>query len=413
MQTIRGEFDSSIRLTFFFMKCIGAWVTDTFAEQIRGYVAAFYTLATICTGIVTMSRDMYFSRSNVNDLLFASCNVLSVLLTSVKIATVMIHKTEFFELISHMKHNFWHAEYNDNEKEILGQSWKICILFVTIVTVTGHGAILGYIATPIIDNMGKNESDRVLIFNMWVKAPLWKTPYYEMMFFLQISILYHVSICYFTFDNILCIISIHLSGQFRILQYRLETYCHVEKNMGDENGNGNVVINDVSKSYEKLKNCIRQHQRLIDFSTKLENVFTLAILAQVVISSALICLLVYLSFLDNSSTVKRCGFISFTMGSSFMLLMFTYSCHVIVDESNNIAQAAYSGLWPHMSMNRTGKSLRRDLMIVIARSRNVCSLTAFGFFPISLETYTKIMSSAVSYFTILKQSTEFSEQSEL
>lgn len=37
-------------------------------------------------------------------------------------------------------------------------------------------------------NRGKNESDRILPFNMWLELPLSITPYFEVMFVVQVSI---------------------------------------------------------------------------------------------------------------------------------------------------------------------------------------------------------------------------------
>ncbi|XP_076174618.1 odorant receptor Or2-like [Ptiloglossa arizonensis] len=93
-----------------------------------------------------------------------------------------------------------------------------------------------------------------------------------------------------------------------------------------------------------------------------------------------------------------------------MLLMFTYSCNGLVEESGKIGTAAYSALWTLVPMNRAGRMLRNDLLVVIIRSRRVCCVTANGFFPISLETYTKIMSTAVSYFTLLRDRSETTDK---
>ncbi|XP_043794000.1 odorant receptor 4-like [Apis laboriosa] len=89
-----------------------------------------------------------------------------------------------------------------------------------------------------------------------------------------------------------------------------------------------------------------------------------------------------------------------------LLFMFTYSCDGVIEQSGNVAIGAYSALWTIMPMDKFGKMLRKDLIMVIERSRRVCCLTANGFFPVSLETYTTILSTAVSYFTLLRNNIE-------
>ncbi|XP_076632187.1 odorant receptor 13a-like [Colletes latitarsis] len=234
----------------------------------------------------------------------------------------------------------------------------------------------------ITTNIGKNESDRILPFNMWVNLPITITPYFEIVFFLQ----------------------------FRILQYRLTTLYQAEEEKKDVNANISVTYR-AEQSYEKLKNCVRQHQMLIDCCARLENVFTYMILAQVVIFSVLICFTGFQLLSETTTIARRCNFAFITIASTIMLFMFTYSCHGLVDQSDNVGIAAYSALWAYIPMNRAGKMIRNDLLMVIIRSRKYCCVTAYGFFPIALETFTKIMSTAVSYFTLLRQSSETANQS--
>lgn len=85
------------------------------------------------------------------------------------------------------------------------------------------------------------------------------------------------------------------------------------------------------------------------------------------------------------------SFISYLFAGMCQLWMFTYSCDCITQESAEIASAAYTSPWIDLPMDKFGKMLRKDLQIVVMRSRRACCLTACGFFPISLETYTKVI----------------------
>lgn len=92
----------------------------------------------------------------------------------------------------------------------------------------------------------------------------------------------------------------------------------------------------------------------------------------------------------NSSPTRRMIFVFHITGSLSQLLLFTYSCDALIEESTNVGSAIYSGPWIHLPMDRIGKMLRKDLTIIIVRSRKPCCLTASGFFPVSLETCTKV-----------------------
>ncbi|XP_043793990.1 odorant receptor 4-like isoform X3 [Apis laboriosa] len=255
--------------------------------------------------------------------------------------------------------------------------------------------------TMIMAQSGNNESERMLPFNMWINLPVSKTPYYEITFFIQATCVYYVGISYFCFDNIFCIMAIHLAGQFRILRYRFTKLCDIEY----ENSQS-ILSKQMHKFYEKFRKCVQHHQALIDFYQNLENVYTMITLGQVLVFSVLICLFGYQVLVATISFARRFIFVFMLNGSMFLLFMVTYSCNGVIEHSDNVAIGAYSALWTIMPMDKFGKIFRKDLIIVIRRSRRVCCLTANGFFPVSLETYTKILSTALSYFTLLSNRIE-------
>ena len=54
-----------------------------------------------------------------------------------------------------------------------------------------------------------------------------------------------------------------------------------------------MITNYAHTFYEKLKMYVRHHQTLINFCDRLENVYTMLILGQVLVFSVLICLFAY------------------------------------------------------------------------------------------------------------------------
>lgn len=190
-------------------------------------------------------------------------------------------------------------------------------------------------------------------------------------------------------------------------------------------GNPDANKNSSDECYKAFKNYVQQHQALLDFCETLEEIFTIIVIGQILMFSILFCflgyqviLVKYLFFLfsfffflaknhyfwtlqlniacNNIDTQAdltpsyRISFISYLFAGMCQLWMFTYSCDCITQESAKIASAAYASPWINLPMDKFGKMLRQDLQIVVMRSRRACCLTACGFFPISLETYTKV-----------------------
>ncbi|XP_076175227.1 odorant receptor 4-like [Ptiloglossa arizonensis] len=321
------------------------------------------------------------------DIITSVCNTSVVFICVTKISALIVYKMEFLQLIMFMKEHFWEVDYNHEEKQIVDNVRKTCTYFTTLVTFSAQCTLASNVGTPIIENLGRNITERLLPYNMWIDFPLWATPYFEIMFTLQVLGMYMISVAYFSVDNILCLMTVHTSGQFRILQYRLTKLGDIEEQTKDEDTR---LTNYSYDCYEKFKSCVKYHQILIDFCEKIENVFSVIALVQVLSFSLLICLYGHETFLADKSISRRIVFFFFLVGSIHMLFMFSYTCNGLIEESGNVALAAYSAPWPYTPMNKTGRMLRNDLMTVILRSRKPCCLTAYGFFPVSLKTCTTV-----------------------
>lgn len=102
----------------------------------------------------------------------------------------------------------------------------------------------------------------------------------------------HIGVTYFCFDNFFCIMNLHAASQFRILQYRMAN-MKILKSKGEEIGKGKIAANSSSlanKRYATFKDNVRQHQALIAYCEKIEQVFSLIVLGQVLMFSMIICL---------------------------------------------------------------------------------------------------------------------------
>nr|XP_034179569.1 odorant receptor 13a-like [Osmia lignaria] len=396
--TILRVGDVSITFTSFFMKLIGFWLAANRSEQRLRDVTLFYTMFAILFALWIQTVDFYHSREDFGACLYNACNILSLTVPMFKILVLLVHKKKFFNLITYFERNFLHANYDKYEASVLASCKRQCTFFICIFIFFTEITVMSYIGTPIIANIGKNESERELPFNMWVNLPVTMTPYFEIFFTVEALCVYHIGLAYFCFDNILCILSLHLAGQFKILQYRLSSKYIVTLEKNSEK-NCSKLLND---SYGTFKGCIRQHQTLIAFCNQLEEVFSLIVLVQVMAFSLLICLDGFQMLLADLPFRRLIFFFHF-MATTCQLLMFSYSCDRIIRESMKLAPAVYSGPWLLFPISENGQKIKKDLIMVIMRSNVPCCLTGSGFFMVSLETYTKVLTTAASYFTLLQQ----------
>ena len=106
----------------------------------------------------------------------------------------------------------------------------------------------------------------------------------------QLMTLYHIGVGYFCFDNLLCVMNLHLATQFQILQYKMSRMTDLTNKGKGETNLQFFSASSANKCYTVFKMYVQQHQALIAYCGKLESVFNLPVLAQVLAFSLVMCL---------------------------------------------------------------------------------------------------------------------------
>ena len=130
-------------------------------------------------------------------------------------------------------------------------------------------------------------------------------------------------------DSFLCILNTHVAYQFRMLQCRI---CNLWKIIAEQKNK----IDYTEKYYTALKECIRQHQSLIKFCDKLQNVYTLPIFAHVVVFSLLMCIEAYEILLVrlNNGLIFKHSRIQFTVKHKFVDINTTILIHLNIKHNH-------------------------------------------------------------------------------
>ncbi|XP_029052586.2 odorant receptor 30a-like [Osmia bicornis bicornis] len=390
--------DLSIQATGILLKFAATWLTNNNVEErCRRLWLLFIASSYIISTSVNMA-DLYHSWGDINQCVFVGINVACTILAICKLTLINYHRKNFVEIILYAKRNFWHCNYDSQELVYVTECRFKCTLWMIFIYALVTGCTVSYGVLPFARTIGTNESERTLPFTMYVDLHLTETPYYQLMFAYQLLCANLIAIGYISTDACLCILNMHTACQFRILQHRLLSLWDFVNEKMD-------IVEYTHHCNDELRCCVHQHQLLIDYCAKLENVYTIMIAAHLLFCSILFSFDFYEILLADISVVQVVSAILNLMGTFIPVVMFTYSCHGLVEESEKIVMATYSGLWTTLPMNKVGKSLRENIRIIMLRSLRPCCLTAAGFFPVTMETTTAIISTTLSYFTLIKETT--------
>lgn len=199
----------------FHQNLINIFLRIKIKEKIKKIIISKYSFSDF------ISSEIWFQNS-----VFICCNILYVAIVLLKIGVLYAHKIEFFDLIAYTQKNFWRFYNDPQEILIITGCKKICNFSIVLIVFCAQGTCAGYMVTPLIgiyisiilslkhisinvdfyiawrktgdnnnngvftslENIGKNESDRALPFNLWIDFPVGLSPYFELLFIVQVRI---------------------------------------------------------------------------------------------------------------------------------------------------------------------------------------------------------------------------------
>ncbi|XP_037872063.1 odorant receptor 4 isoform X3 [Bombyx mori] len=190
--------------------------------------------------------------------------------------------------------------------------------------------------------------------------------------------------CMLGSDLLFMTMSSHISMLLRLLQVQIRRLATTE-------GRNYESDNDC---YDEIISVVKIHQRLIFYINDLENAFSVVNLINVLLSSVNICCVVFtIVFLQPWMEMSD----KFFLGAALTQMgIVCWYADDIYRASVGVSDAVYESGW-----YRTNTRCRRALLVVLQRSQKPLFFTALKFRSITLTTYSSILTTAYSYFTLL------------
>ncbi|EDW51566.1 GM22603 [Drosophila sechellia] len=146
-----------------------------------------------------------------------------------------------------------------------------------------------------------------------------------------------------------------------------------------------------------------------DFAKRLEDFFNPILLANLTISSVLICMVGFQIITGKNMFIgDYVKFIIYISSALSQLYVLCENGDALIKQSTLTAQILYECQWEGSdrieihSFTPTSKRIRNQIWFMILCSQQPVRITAFKFSTLSLQSFTAILSTSISYFTLLR-----------
>ncbi|XP_037726966.1 odorant receptor 13a isoform X1 [Drosophila subpulchrella] len=371
---------------------------------------AWYVIASVG---ITISYQTAFLLKNLSDIIITTencCTTFMGVLNFVRLIHLRLNQRKFRKLIEHFSYEIW---IPDSSKNNVAEECRKRMITFSIMTALLSCLIIMYCVLPLVELFFGPEIDQEeKPFPYKMVFPY--NPYHNWISYaLTYMFTSYAGICVvttlFAEDTILGFFITYTCGQFRLLHERIDKIFTgiVNPELAEE------------VQLERIKRIVQKHNNIIRFAKRLEDFFNPILLVNLMISSVLICMVGFQIITGNNMFIgDYVKFIIYISSALSQLYVLCENGDALIKQSTLTAQVLYECQWEgsdrieYHSYKPSSKRVRNHLSFMILCSQQPVRITAFKFSTLSLQSFTAILSTSLSYFTLLR-SVYFDDENKL
>ncbi|XP_047993418.1 odorant receptor 4-like [Leguminivora glycinivorella] len=282
--------------------------------------------------------------------------------------------------------NMDHIGSNEVENKIISKYKKNLKTVINVVITLNALTVISFVASTLVligmDYVNTGEIMLQLPFLVAYPFDPYYIKYWPIAYVHQVWTTTLVAFAILGTDCLLCTCCTSICIQFRLLQKQFETI------IPERSFNGNIFL-------DKLKKLVDRHEKIIQAVALLEYIYTKLTLLNFVSSSLLICLTGF-NVAATRDIVVIITFLTFLLMSLLRTYLLCFCGDMVMTSSTGVSNAVYNSKWYTVNA-MTAKYLH----VIQMRAQLPSKLTAYGFADVNMVAFSRILSTAWSYFTLL------------
>ncbi|XP_011864764.1 PREDICTED: odorant receptor 9a-like isoform X1 [Vollenhovia emeryi] len=376
------------RINKVLLSCVGQWPYQTNRSSnaiivIIVSLAGTQFIAKIC-GLLSIDNVDVFIDSLSPMVVDIGCGV--------KLITCILKATEIRALFDQIQYD-WQLLMTSPYIKILKNYAQNGRTFTIIYASAFYSALVFFMLVPLqplLLGSSSNDTARPLLHQVEYYIDMEKY-YFPILIHGYVTAVICVSIA-IAADTMYVIVVQHVCGLFMIIGQQLE------KSVKE----GNLEINfkpsiKDDKPYENIVNNIYAHKRALRFASLIEAAFSQMFLIIAGFNMLIISMTGVTAVTNVDQPEEFLRQITFSCALLVHLFFESFQAQRLIDHSTYIHTSLMNIAW-YQTSSRT----RKILIFMIMKTREPCVLTAGKMFVISMDTFSTIVRTSVSYFTMLR-----------
>ncbi|XP_053603697.1 odorant receptor 13a-like [Plodia interpunctella] len=324
--------------------------------------------------------------------------------------TVMYNKQNILELVENMNNDFIYIsklspKYRDSFFKGHLLIYKLCYAWLVFTLVIAAMYISGTLTPLLWLSLFATQDEntiRPLMFPMWLpEDDPYRTPNYEVFMFFQISFcfIYIQTFCVYVYTEFHILLHYYNLMELLIMDFGV-IFDGLDERVFDlpRWDPQRVYVQDTLR--KRMRRIVQWHLSIFKAITTVSSVYGPPLVYQVMFTSLALCLMGY-QIADKLDHGKfDILFSMLFVGALIQLWIPCYLGTMIRNKGFAVGDACWNCGWHETSL---GRMLRTDIIILMHRSQQPVVIKFTGLPHLQLETFSSIVSTAYSYFNMLRQ----------
>ncbi|XP_026322996.1 odorant receptor 85c-like [Hyposmocoma kahamanoa] len=338
-----------------------------------------------------------------------------LLLAMAKSYKIVYYRPVYENLVNELREMWPQDVVTEEEYNVIRNAMKQLKYVVQGYYWCNNALLVIFLSPPIVEIIKRAlgyDVPLILPFFYWFPFDPFQRVYYEIILIFQT---WHglITIWFMLCGDLLfCIFLSHITTQFDLLAVRIKklVYVPLDRQLLAEFPLGvyseqfyqkekSAVDSCDDREWEKrhqreISEIILKHRALIRLSGDVENMFSFALLVNFFNSSIIICFCGFCCIIvEKWNEMVYKSFLTTALSQTWLLCWYGQR---LLESSTGLSDALYSSGW-----YRVSKRISNAVIIMINRTQKEVHVTTYGFSVMSLASYTTIIKTSWSYFTLL------------
>ncbi|XP_050445507.1 odorant receptor 13a-like [Cataglyphis hispanica] len=379
-----------------YMTLVGIWPYHTIGTKCLRFVTTFTFSFSI---LIPQVLYLLNGSIGIDDIFECVASMAITILLSFKLVLMMINDKKIKACFKRIEED-WLSLNTDTEKAILRQYTEYGQYLTKFYAIIMLVPALSHILRPFIMTLLKNDIENIT--KSWIpgasKLP-YRVEYGEKLNQHFYLIMLHC--CLAVFAHLIATVAVngfyytaiqHACGMFSIIGHMLE---NIGKN---DDANFHLEVKKVKDdNYNMALNCLRRHLRVLEFAKLIESIFTnmflLSVNMYMLVGS--LCGIQVIMNLNNSGNI-----------AAPLTVYFAQLAHLFLQFWQGQFLLSFSDV-PYESICRgrwycTSRKCKKILLLIMSRTMLPCKITAGKIMTLSIESFSAVLKTSISYFTVLR-----------